>query len=200
MAPKAIFKKTFIKIVLKICLARGSASNRYIASRLGVDEITIRRWRKEHPDFDRAIGDAKNMLREMADDALINHLTTRKRKTVIDGPDGRTVKVEDVLSTHNDILALSKSGVGDVVHGEHDERREILRKITNQNIAGELTALAAAKLLEAEGIPVPKTLLLEVQKHLGIGSPGDTGTHLDIKVTAELSPEQAAEAYKKIMG
>lgn len=198
MAPKAIFKKTFIKLVMKICLARGSASNRYIASRLGVDEITIRRWRKEHSDFDRAISESKLMLKEMADDAMMNHLVTRKRKTVIDGPDGRTVKTEDVLSTHSDILALSKSGVGDVVHGEYDEKREILKKVIRQNVAGELTAIAAAKLLEAEGIPIPEVLLLEVKKSLGVGA-GEGTQHLDIKVTAELSPEQAAEAYKKMM-
>ncbi|HDR2590593.1 TPA: hypothetical protein QCI16_004476 [Enterobacter ludwigii] len=57
----------------------------------------------------------------------------------------------------------------------------------------EFTAVNVAQLLEASGLPVPRTLMLEVGKVID----------LPPKVMAEIadmSPEDAADAYRKFMG
>jgi transposase-like protein len=38
---------------MDMALARSKISNRMVAQRLGVDETTIRRWRKENIEFER---------------------------------------------------------------------------------------------------------------------------------------------------
>jgi transposase-like protein len=40
---------------MDMALARSKISNRMVAQRLGVDETTIRRWRKENIEFERAL-------------------------------------------------------------------------------------------------------------------------------------------------
>lgn len=47
-------------------------------------------------------------------------------------------------------------------------KRHELGRIIRLKTSGEITALEAAQLLESEGIAVPKTLMLEVQKSIGI--------------------------------
>ncbi|NRF55789.1 hypothetical protein FOB46_00520 [Citrobacter braakii] len=47
-----------------MALARSKISNRMVAQRLGVDETTIRRWRKENIEFERAFTEAREALRE----------------------------------------------------------------------------------------------------------------------------------------
>lgn len=165
MARKNSFKKAYVGIVMDMALARSKISNRMVAQRLDIDEGTIRNWRKEHRDFDRAFTEAKEMLKEKINDTARKSLDVRKRKIITVSPDGTKTTTEDVLPTHNDIAVFSsKLGLGGAIYSEADERRETLRTIMKQKVAGKLTALEAAQLLEAEGIPVPETLMLELQK------------------------------------
>lgn len=161
------FKKNYIDFVIDVSLGRGGVSNRIIAKRLGVAESTIRNWRKEYRDFDRAFIESLNCLREEINTTARQNLKTRKRKIVKKTAEGESVITEDVLPTHNDLAVLIKLGVSASVVEEKNEERNFLRDTMKRKIAGELTALEAAQLLESEGIAVPKTLMLEVQKDIG---------------------------------
>lgn len=192
MSKKIDFKKPFIKVVSDASLVKGKVSNRLIASRLGVDEATIRRWRKDHPEFDKAFSNALDDLKNRINAAAELNLKVRKRKVITDGPKGRTVTVEEIIPSHNDIAVFSKAlGAGPTVHGVDEERKEdqraILRSTVKRKIAGEITALDAALILEAEGIAVPETLLLELQK----GSK-------DKEPTVTLTPEQRAARVEEL--
>lgn len=57
----------------------------------------------------------------------------------------------------------------------------------------EFTAINVAQLLEASGLPVPRTLMLEVGKSINLPPPV-------MDEIADMSPEDAAEAYRKMMG
>lgn len=57
----------------------------------------------------------------------------------------------------------------------------------------EFTAINVAQLLEASGLPVPRTLMLEVGKSINLPPPV-------MAEIADMSPEDAAEAYRKMMG
>lgn len=161
------FKKNYIDFVVDVSLARGGVSNRIISQRLGVAESTIRNWRKEYRDFDRAFIESLNCLREEMNTTARQNLKPRKRKIVKQTAEGESVITEDVLPTHNDLAVLTKLGVSASVVEEKNEERAFLRNTLQRKIAGELTALEAAQILESEGISVPKTVLLEVQKEFG---------------------------------
>lgn len=168
MARKQTFRKAYVGIVMDMALARSKISNRMVAQRLGIDEGTIRNWRKEHKDFDRAFTEAKEMLREKINSVAGKSLDVRKRKVITTSPDGVKTTIEDVLPTHNDVAVFAKSlGLDRSIYDEDkariDEQRTILRKTMKSKVAGEITALEAAQLLEAEGIEVPKTLMLEIE-------------------------------------
>lgn len=163
MARKNSFKKAYVGIVMDMALARSKISNRMVAQRLDIDEGTIRNWRKEHRDFDRAFTEAREMLKEKINDTARRSLDVRKRKTITVSPDGTKITTEDVLPTHNDIAVFSsKLGMSSTIHSTEDAQREALRTIMKQKISGKFTALEAAQLLEAEGIEVPKTLIMEL--------------------------------------
>ncbi|MDA4830312.1 hypothetical protein NY536_02305, partial [Enterobacter hormaechei] len=90
-------------------------------------------------------------------------LDVRKRKIVSRGPKGLTTTIEDVLPTHNDIAVFSKAlGLGTSVYSEEERQRDVLREVMKHKVAGKYSALQAAQLLEAEGIKVPATLLMEL--------------------------------------
>lgn len=57
----------------------------------------------------------------------------------------------------------------------------------------DFTAINAAQLLEASGLPVPRTLMLEVGKAINLPPPV-------MAEIADMSPEDAAEAYRIMMG
>ncbi len=152
MAPKKSFKKAYVGIVMDMALARSKISNRMVAQRLGVDETTIRRWRKENIDFERAFTEAREVLAEKINNVAGKSLNVRKRKTITTSPDGVKTTVEDVLPTHNDVALFAKSlGLGRSVYGEEDRLRDVLRDVMKHKVAGKYTALEAAQLLEAEG-------------------------------------------------
>ncbi|EMJ8296052.1 hypothetical protein [Klebsiella aerogenes] len=200
MAPKKSFRKAYVGIVMDMALARSKISNRMVAQRLGVDETTIRRWRKENIDFDRAFTEAREALREKINRVAGKSLDVRKRKVVTTSPDGVKTTIEDVLPTHNDIAVFSKAlGLGSSVYSDEERQRDVLREVMKHKVAGKYTALEAAQLLEAEGIKVPATLLLELEnpKKIEISGPGGSAIKTE---TTNLTPQEAAELYKKIMG
>ena len=88
MAPKKSFRKAYVGIVMDMALARSKISNRMVAQRLGVDETTIRRWRKENIEFERAFTEALEALREKINRVAGKSLDVRKRKVVTTSPDG----------------------------------------------------------------------------------------------------------------
>lgn len=200
MARKNSFKKAYVGIVIDMALARNKISNRMVAQRLEIDEATIRNWRKEHADFNRAFTEAREVLMEKINNVAGKSLDVRKRKIVTKSPDGLKTTVEDVLPTHNDVAVFAKSlGLGRSVYGEDERQRDVLREVMKDKVAGKYTALEAAQLLEAEGIKVPATLLME----LGAPKIFEPFTNMDEAAKADaanLSPHEAADIYKKFMG
>lgn len=200
MAPKKSFRKAYVGIVIEMALARSKISNRMVAQRLGVDETTIRRWRKENIEFERGFTEAREALREKINRVAGKSLDVRKRKVVTTSPDGVKTTIEDVLPTHNDVAVFAKSlGLGPSVYSEDERQRDVLREVMKHKVAGKYTALEAAQLLEAEGIKVPATLLME----LGAPRIFEPFTNIDDATktdAANLTPHEAADIYKKFMG
>lgn len=198
MAPKKSFRKAYVGIVMDMALARSKISNRMVAQRLGVDETTIRRWRKENIDFERAFTDARQALMEKINNVAGKSLDVRKRKIVTTSRDGIKTTVEDVLPTHNDVAAFAKSlGLGHSVYGEAERLRDVLRDVMKFKVAGKYTALEAAQLLEAEGIKVPDTLMLELEN---LPNKGFSTPDAETDPAAVMTPQEAADAYKNLMG
>lgn len=199
MARKHSFKKAYVGIVIDMALARNKISNRMVAQRLGIDEATIRNWRKEHPDLDRAFTEAREVLMEKINNVAGRSLDVRKRKVVTKSPDGLKTTIEDVLPTHNDVAVFAKAlGLGHSMYGEEERRRDVLRDVMKQKVAGKYNALEAAQLLEAEGIKIPETLRLELEAPKIFES--FTNTDDAETETANLTAQEAADAYKKLLG
>lgn len=200
MAPKKSFRKAYVGIVMDMALARSKISNRMVAQRLGVDETTIRRWRKENIEFERAFTEAREALREKINRVAGKSLDVRKRKVVTTSPDGVKTTIEDVLPTHNDIAVFSKVlGLGTSVYSEDERQRDVLREVMKHKVAGKYSALEAAQLLEAEGVKVPATLLME----LGAPKIFEPFNNMDEAAKADaanLTPQEAADIYKKYLG
>ncbi|NUE05473.1 hypothetical protein HUC04_07620 [Escherichia coli] len=200
MAPKKSFRKAYVGIVMDMALARSKISNRMVAQRLGVDETTIRRWRKENIEFERAFTEAREALREKINRVAGKSLDVRKRKVVTTSPDGVKTTIEDVLPTHNDIAVFSKVlGLGTSVYSEEERQRDVLREVMKHKVAGKYSALEAAQLLEAEGVKVPATLLMELEapKIFESFNNMDEVAKAD---AANLTPQEAADIYKKYLG
>lgn len=194
MAPKKSFKKAYVGIVIDMALARSKISNRMVAQRLGVDETTIRRWRKENIEFERAFTEARETLREKINHVAGKSLDVRKRKVVTTSPDGVKTTVEDVLPTHNDVAVFAKSlGLGTSVYSEEERQRDVLREVMKHKVAGKYSALEAAQLLEAEGIKVPQTLMMEITTPKPPELPG-------LADATGLTTDEAAEIYRNMMG
>ncbi|WP_407208671.1 hypothetical protein [Citrobacter sedlakii] len=200
MAPKKSFRKAYVGIVMDMALARSKISNRMVAQRLGVDETTIRRWRKENIEFERAFTEAREALREKINRVAGKSLDVRKRKVVTTSPDGVKTTIEDVLPTHNDIAVFSKVlGLGTSVYSEEERQRDVLREVMKHKVAGKYSALEASQLLEAEGVKVPATLLME----LGAPKIFESFNNMDEAAKADaanLTPQEAADIYKKYLG
>ena len=200
MAPKKSFRKAYVGIVMDMALARSKISNRMVAQRLAVDETTIRRWRKENIEFERAFTEAREALREKINRVAGKSLDVRKRKVVTTSPDGVKTTIEDVLPTHNDIAVFSKVlGLGTSVYSEEERQRDVLREVMKHKVAGKYSALEAAQLLEAEGVKVPATLLME----LGAPKIFESFNNMDEAAKADaanLTPQEAADIYKKYLG
>lgn len=200
MARKNSFKKAYVSIVIDMALARNKISNRMVAQRLEIDEATIRNWRKEHADFNRAFTEAREVLMERINSVAVKSLDVRKRKVVTTSPDGVKTTVEDVLPTHNDVALFAKAlGLGRSVYGEAERQRDVLRDVMKRKVSGDYTALQAAQLLEAEGIKVPETLMMELDtpKKIEVLLAGQSTGKPE---TASLTPQEAAEQYKTFLG
>ncbi|EIY9668110.1 hypothetical protein MOX43_002107 [Escherichia coli] len=202
MAPKKSFRKAYVGIVMDMALARSKISNRMVAQRLGVDETTIRRWRKENIEFERAFTEAREALREKINRVAGKSLDVRKRKVVTTSPDGVKTTIEDVLPTHNDIAVFSKVlGLGTSVYSEEERQRDVLREVMKHKVAGKYSALEAAQLLEAEGVKVPATLLMELEAPKIFESFNNMDEAAKAKAdAANLTPQEAADIYKKYLG
>ena len=127
-------------------------------------------------------------------------LDVRKRKVVTKSPDGVKTTVEDVLPTHNDVAVFAKAlGLGRSVYGEEERQRDVLREVMKNKVAGKYSALQAAQLLEAEGIKVPDTLMMELDtpKKIEVLLAGQSTGKPE---TASLTPQEAAEQYKTFLG
>lgn len=136
MARKNSFKKAYVGIVIDMALARNKISNRMVAQRLEIDEATIRNWRKEHADFNRAFTEAREVLMEKINNVAGKSLDVRKRKIVSRGPKGLTTTIEDVLPTHNDIAVFSKAlGLGTSVYSEEERQRDVLREVMKHKVS-----------------------------------------------------------------
>lgn len=200
MARKNSFKKAYVNTVMDMALARNKISNRMVAQRLGIDEATIRNWRKEHPDLDRAFTEAREVLMEKINSVAGRSLDVRKRKVVTKSDDGMKTIIEDVLPTHNDVAVFAKAlGLGHSMYGEDERRRDVLRDVMKQKVAGKYSALEAAQLLEAEGVKVPATLLMELEapKIFESFNNMDEAAKAD---AANMTPQEAADIYKKYLG
>lgn len=200
MARKNSFKKAYVGIVLDMALARNKISNRMVALRLEIDEATIRNWRKEHADFNRAFTEAREVLMEKINSVAGKSLDVRKRKIISRGPKGLTTTVEDVLPTHSDIAVFAKSlGLGRSVYGDEERKRDVLREVMKHKVAGKYTALEAAQLLEGEGIKLPATLIMELEAPK-IFEPFTNIEEAAKADAGKMTPLEAADLYKKIMG
>ena len=199
MAPKKIYKKAYVDIVIDMALARSKISNRMAAKRLDVTEGTIRNWRNDYRDFDLAFTDARELLQEKVNKTARHSLDVRKRKTTTTGPDGVFTTVSEVLPTARDVAVFGdKLGLGNSIHGEHDEQREYLRSVMKHNLSGELTAMQAAKMLESEGISIPKTLLIEIER--AANAKGGKVDELAIVLAPEQRTSRIAELQGKLNG
>lgn len=200
MARKNSFKKAYVSTVMDMALARNKISNRMVAQRLEIDEATIRNWRKEHADFNRAFTEAREVLMERINSVAAKSLDVRKRKVVTKSPDGLKTTVEDVLPTHNDVAVFAKAlGLGRSVYGEDERLRDVLRDVMKQKVDGKYNALEAAQLLESEGIKIPETLRLELE----MPKIFEPFTNMDEAAKADaanLTPQEAADIYKKYLG
>lgn len=183
MARKNSFKKAYVGIVLDMALARNKISNRMVAQRLEIDEATIRNWRKDNVAFDRAFTEAREMLMEKINNVAGKSLDVRKRKIVTTSPDGVKTTTEEILPTHNDIAVFARHlGLGHSVYGEEERLRDALRDIMKNKVVGRYTALEAAQLLEAEGITVPQTLMLELEALRDKGDEDDEPTPVAVNI------------------
>ncbi|MEP9181903.1 hypothetical protein ABKT77_24510, partial [Enterobacter cloacae] len=75
----------------------------------------------------------------------------------------------------------------------------VLREVMKHKVAGKYSALEAAQLLEAEGVKVPATLLME----LGAPKIFESFKNMDEAAKADaanLTPQEAADIYKKYLG
>lgn len=164
MPARIVFKKNYIDFVRDVALANGKVSNRMIAKRLNVDEKTIRKWRSDYYDFDRAFNEALSMLREKIIKTAVINLDVRKMKTINKTPDGESESIKEIHPTHNDIAVFEKIGLSSVIISQIEEKKCYLQTILERKNSGEITPLQAGQLIEIEGIPVPNTLLLEIKQ------------------------------------
>lgn len=173
MPARIVFKKNYIDFVRDVALANGKVSNRMIAKRLNVDEKTIRKWRSDHYDFDRAFNEALSMLREKIIKTAVINLDVRKMKTINKTPDGESESIKEIHPTHNDIAVFEKIGLSSVIISQIEEKKCYLQTILERKNSGEITPLQAGQLIEIEGIPVPNTLLLEIKQASGLDESQD---------------------------
>ncbi|QBY45875.1 helix-turn-helix domain-containing protein (plasmid) [Arsenophonus nasoniae] len=173
MPARIVFKKNYIDFVRDVALANGKVSNRMIAKRLAIDEKTIRNWRREYYDFDRAFGEALSMIREKIIKTAVKNLDVRKMKTINKTPDGESESIKEIHPTHNDIAVFEKIGLSSVIMSQEEEKICYLQTILERKNSGEITPLQAGQLIEIEGIPVPNTLLLEIKQASGLDESQD---------------------------
>lgn len=200
MASRRKYKPSDRETVIDMALSRNKISNSMVAKRLKVDEKTIRNWRKEYPAFDEAFTEAHRQLAEKINNTARKSLDVRKRRTITKETEDGKIVIEDVLPGHNDLAAFAKLGLRETFSDPETEKRDALyRSIIRKFADGEFTALQAALLLEAEGIKIPQILMLALDTPKRFDLSGSGGGAIKTE-TANLSPQEAADVYKNILG
>jgi len=200
MAGKLKYKKDYANDVITLSLLKMKVSNNFIAKWLRVDEKTIRNWRKQYSEFDNAFHEALTMIKEKILKTARKNLDVRKRRIIKKTPDGETITTEEILPSHKDILIYANLGLKQIIFDfEKQRQKEYLQKILERKNAGELTALQAAQFIEIEGVKVPATLILEIKQSINTFKPDHIPPNL-IEITRDMQPQEAADAYKKLMG
>lgn len=200
MSPRHKYKPSYTETVIDMALSRNKISNSMVAKRLKVDEKTIRNWRKEYPAFNEAFTEAHHQLAEKINNTARKSLDVRKRRTVTKETEDGKIVIEDVLPNHNDLAAFAKLGLRETFSDPEVEKRDALyRGIIRKFADGEYTALQSALLLEAEGIKIPQILMLalDTPKRFDLSGPGGGAIKTE---TTNLSPQEAADVYKNILG
>lgn len=140
-------------------VSSGKKTQRDLAAHFGVTLSTIQSWIESHPDFEYAYKNAKALIDDTVNDAILKNVTENK---VIDR-DGRQEIIPPQAADH--AVAL-KANLGGTKSAEDEVRKQTINKIVKRNVNGEITALDAMKLIEAEGYKAPKSLELEVKAQL----------------------------------
>ncbi len=90
-------------------------------------------------------------------------------------------------------------GINEVFfNDEKHQQKEYLRSILERKKSAEITSLEAAQFLEIEGIPIPTTYYWKLSNCKVAPIPEDILPQNAI--TREMTLEEAAEAYQKLMG
>ena len=154
---KTKFREEFIWEAVSFAGAsRVPMNNVNFAAHKRVTEGTIRRWRKENPEFDKAFTNPELMLAHKINHGILSNMDKREKITVIRDKHGVKAIKEEVLPTHNDIMLASKNGFRKSMIGfEEQHRKETLKGIRQRMQAGEISYLDAVAECEDEGIPVP---------------------------------------------
>jgi transposase-like protein len=177
MSPRHKYKKSYTETVIDMALSRNRISNVMVAKRLEIDEKTIRNWRKEHPEFDKAFTEAHHQVMEKINNTARKSLDVRKKRTVVKETDDGKIITDDVLPNHNDLAAFAKLGLKQTFSDPEAEKLKAYgRDILKRYSAGEITPEDAATMLEFEGLPVPETLMLRVRQLIGPDAKGAGGS------------------------
>lgn len=138
--------------------SRKAVTNKAVGGLLNVHESTIRKWRSEYPDFDNAFINARYIWESRIQNTAFANLEPREKLTIIKDANGVKAIKEQVLPTHQDLIAAQKLGISKPLGGfEEQERREILAAINKRLRSGGLTYIDAVCECEMEGIDVPES-------------------------------------------
>ncbi|HGJ5854333.1 terminase small subunit [Arsenophonus nasoniae] len=140
----------------------------------------IEELRKSHADRHNTIVD--NLLQELEE----------ARQIAVEG--------KQASAAINATMGKAKLLGNNVIYSaEIQKNKEYLRSILERKQSGEISALQAAQLIEIEGVEVPATLMLEIKQSKGF-DPNDAIFPSKIIITGKMTPEEASEAYQKLMG
>lgn len=153
------FDEKFVRTVLNFSASsRKQVTNKAVGGVIGVAESTIRKWRSEHPEFDNAFINAKFIWEDLVQNAVMDNLKPREKFTFIKDADGAKVIKEQILPTHQDLLAAQKLGLGKPLGGfEAQEKSRVIADIGKRYLSGKVDYLEALCECEVEGIEPPVT-------------------------------------------
>lgn len=151
------YDSDYVKLALSFAAySRVKISNRNFAKHISVSEAVIRKWRKEHPDFDRSFLDPAGVIASKINIGVMDNLEKRSKMTIVKSDDGVKAIKDDVLPTHNDLLVASKLGFRKSMVGfDEQHRKSVIANLNKQLVSGDITYLDAIAELELEEVTVP---------------------------------------------